>query len=141
MLGLSGTSSYAVFVYLCICICVFLFVYLSMRHLLIAVMISLDQELSENVRFVWSKTSHSGDVMPVDGQTLESGAVFWWGKICNLVNHPSQSVDQFCPKIHLFAHHKTKLCCLIKFDFASSSRDAYLPYLHLKEFADDASIF
>ena len=45
--------------YLCICICVF--VYLCMRHLVISVLISLDQELSENVWFVWSKTSYSGD--------------------------------------------------------------------------------
>ena len=48
MLGLSGTLPYAVFVYLC------------MRHLIISVLISLDQELSENVWFVWSKTSYSG---------------------------------------------------------------------------------
>ena len=104
MLGLSGTSSYAVFVYLCIlylyfcicmfdtreyhfwypwtilfskichmmglygtvnmlylCICVFVFVYLCMRHLVISVLISLDQVLSENIWFVWSKPSYSGD--------------------------------------------------------------------------------
>ena len=102
MLGLFGTSSYAVFVYLCICIfvfvhsapgniifdilekssfqkyttswvflalchmlylciCVFVFVYLCMRHSVISVLISLDQELSENIWFVWSKTSYSGD--------------------------------------------------------------------------------
>ena len=60
MLGLSGTVAYAVFVY-----CVFVFVYLCMRHLVISVLISLDQELSENVWFVWSKTSYSGDVTPV----------------------------------------------------------------------------
>ena len=60
MLGLSGTLSYAVFVYLCIC--VFVFVYLSMRHLVISVLISWDQELSENIWFVWPKTSYSGDV-------------------------------------------------------------------------------
>ena len=30
-----------------------------MRHLVISVLISLDQELSENVWFVWSKTSYS----------------------------------------------------------------------------------
>ena len=40
-----------------LCICVFVFVYLCMRHLVISVLISLDQELSENVWFVWSKTS------------------------------------------------------------------------------------
>ena len=32
-----------------------------MKHLVISVLIPLDQELSENVRFVWSKTSYSGD--------------------------------------------------------------------------------
>ena len=45
MLGLFGTLSYAVFV----------------RHLVISVLISLDQELSENVWFVWSEMSNSGD--------------------------------------------------------------------------------
>ena len=59
MLGLSGTFLYAVCVYLCICVSVF--VYLCMRHLVISVLISLDQELSENVWFVWSKPSYSGD--------------------------------------------------------------------------------
>ena len=44
-----------------LCICVFVFVYLCMRHFVISVLISLDQELSENIRFVWSKTSYSGD--------------------------------------------------------------------------------
>ena len=34
-------------------------------------MISLDQELSENVWFVWSKTSYSGDVTMRDGRTDE----------------------------------------------------------------------
>ena len=53
MLGLSGTLSCALFVYLCIC--VFVFVYLCMRHLVISVLISLDQVLSENIWFVWSK--------------------------------------------------------------------------------------
>merc|ERR1712175_35646 len=48
-----------VFLALC-CICVF--VYLSMRHLVISVLISLDQELPENIWFVWPKTSYSGDV-------------------------------------------------------------------------------
>ena len=33
-----------------------------MRHLIISALISLDQELSENIWFVWSKTSYSGDV-------------------------------------------------------------------------------
>ena len=55
MLGLSGTLSYAVYVSLCLC--VFVFVYLCMRHLGISVQISFDLELSENVWFVWSKTS------------------------------------------------------------------------------------
>ena len=42
-----------------------------MRYLVISVLISLDQELSENIWFVWSKTSYSGDVTPVtdDGHT------------------------------------------------------------------------
>jgi len=60
-----------------------------MRHLVISVLISLDQELSENVWFVWSKTSYSGDVMPVTHghthtRTLESRAVFCWGRIRNI---------------------------------------------------------
>ena len=59
MLGLSGTFLYAVCVYLCICVSVF--VYLCMTHMVISVLISLDQELSENVWFVWSKPSYSGD--------------------------------------------------------------------------------
>ena len=42
-----------------------------MRHLVISVLISLDQELSENVWFVWSKTSYSGDVTMRDGRTDE----------------------------------------------------------------------
>ena len=45
-----------------LCICVFVFVYLCMRHLVISVLIFLEQELSENVWFVWSKTSQSGKV-------------------------------------------------------------------------------
>ena len=59
MLGLSGTLSCALFVYLCVC--VFVFVYLCIRHLAISVLISLDQVLSENIWFVWSKPSNSGD--------------------------------------------------------------------------------
>ena len=51
-----------------LCICVLVFVYLCMRHLVISVLISLDQELSENVWFVWSKTSQSGDVTDAGGQ-------------------------------------------------------------------------
>ena len=46
---------------LCTCICVFVFVYLCMRHLVISVLRSLDQELSENIWFVWSKTSYCGE--------------------------------------------------------------------------------
>ena len=50
-----------VFLALChmlyLCICVFVFVYLCMRHLVISILISLNQELSENLWFVWSKTS------------------------------------------------------------------------------------
>ena len=94
MLVLFGTSSYAVFVYLCICIfvfarlthvniifdtseqssfqkyttCVFVFVYVCMRHLVISVLISLDQELSENIWFVWPKTSYSGDATMRNGR-------------------------------------------------------------------------
>ena len=60
MLGLSGTLYYAECVYLCIC--VFVFVYLFMRHLVISILIYLDQELSENLWFVWSKVEISGDV-------------------------------------------------------------------------------
>merc|ERR1711951_330565 len=54
-----------------LCICVFVFVYLCKRHLVISVLISLDQELSENVWFVWSKTPYSGDVTMRDGRTNE----------------------------------------------------------------------
>ena len=39
-----------------------------MRHVVLSVLISLDQELSENVWFVWSKTSQSGDVTDAGGQ-------------------------------------------------------------------------
>merc|ERR1712212_500546 len=51
-----------------LCICVFVFVYLCMRHLEMSVLISLDQELSENVWFIWSKTSNSGDVTMRDDE-------------------------------------------------------------------------
>ena len=57
-MGPSGALSYAVYV---TCICVFVFAFLCMRHLVISVLISLDQELSGNEWFVWSKTSYSGD--------------------------------------------------------------------------------
>ena len=71
MMGLYGTVNM-----LYLCICVFVFVYLCMRHLVISVLISLDQELSENVWFVWSKTSYSGDVTPVTHrQTHRQGKV------------------------------------------------------------------
>jgi len=40
-----------------------------MRHLVISVLISWDQELSENIWFVWPKTSDSGDVTMRDGRT------------------------------------------------------------------------
>ena len=66
MLGLSGTLSCALFVYLCIC--VFVFVYLCIRHLVISVLISLDQALSENIWFVWSKSSFSGDKKGCDAR-------------------------------------------------------------------------
>ena len=73
MLGLSGTFLYAVCVYLCICVSVF--VYLCMRHLVISVLISLDQALSENIWFVWSKSSFSGDKKGCDarGQRMDDG--------------------------------------------------------------------
>ena len=45
-----------------LCTCVFVFVHLCMRHLVISVLISFDQKFSENVWFVWSKTSYSEDV-------------------------------------------------------------------------------
>ena len=47
-----------------LCICIFVFLYLCMRHLVISVLISLDQELSENIWFVWPKTFYS-PVQPV----------------------------------------------------------------------------
>ena len=47
-----------VFVYLCICICVFVFVYLCMRHLVISVLISLDQVLSD----IWRKINYQGNI-------------------------------------------------------------------------------
>ena len=67
-----------------LCICVFVFVYLCMRHLVISVLISLDQELSENIWFVWSTTCYKGGKLRchacdtrTDGRwTLESRAVF-----------------------------------------------------------------
>ena len=56
MMGLYGTVNM-----LYLCICVFVFVYLCMRHLVISVLISLDQELSENIWFVWSRTCYKGE--------------------------------------------------------------------------------
>merc|ERR1712218_142746 len=57
------------------CICVFVFVYLCMRHLVISVLISLDQELSENIWFVWSKTSYCGENVGCHacGRTTDNG--------------------------------------------------------------------
>ena len=43
--------------FLYLCICVLVFVYLCMRHSVISVLISLDQKHSENMWFVWSKTT------------------------------------------------------------------------------------
>ena len=54
-MGLYGTVNM-----LYLCICVFVFVYFCMRHLVISVLISLDQELSENIWFVWSRTCYKG---------------------------------------------------------------------------------
>ena len=65
-MGLYGTVNM-----LYLCICVFVFVHFCMRRLVISVLISLDQELSENVWFVWSKTSYSGDVTMRDRRTDE----------------------------------------------------------------------
>ena len=64
-MDLYGIISYAVFVYL------------FMRHLVISVLVSLDQELSENVWFVWSKPSYSGGVTEAgwDGRTDNEGKV------------------------------------------------------------------
>ena len=56
---LSATLTNAVFAYLCIC--VFVFVYLQVRHPGTLFLRSLYHHLSENVWFVWSKTSYSGD--------------------------------------------------------------------------------
>ena len=52
------------------CICVF--VHLCMRHLVISVLISLNQELLENIWFVWSRTYHKGEKLrchACDGRT------------------------------------------------------------------------
>merc|ERR1711895_225199 len=51
-LGLSGTLSYAVFVYLCIC--VFVFLYLCVRHMGISFLISLNNPLFKNMAHVGS---------------------------------------------------------------------------------------
>ena len=84
--------------YLCICICVFVFVYLCMRHLVISVLISLDQELSEYIWFVWSRTCYKGEKLrsmsrlwrrTTDGRTLESSAVFWQNPQLWIGNVPS----------------------------------------------------
>ena len=47
--------------YICIQVRKSVFVHLCMRHLVISVLISLDQVLSENIWFVWSKPSYSGE--------------------------------------------------------------------------------
>ena len=47
--------------YVCICVFVYLCLCIFVRHLVISVLISLDQALSENIWFVWSKSSFSGD--------------------------------------------------------------------------------
>ena len=44
-----------------LCICVFVFVYLQVRHPGTLFLRSLYHHLSENIWFVWSKTSYSGD--------------------------------------------------------------------------------
>ena len=45
-----------------------------MRHLVISVLISLDQELSENVWFVWSKTSYSDTLANLYMRCVKVGA-------------------------------------------------------------------
>ena len=59
MLGITATLTQAIFAYLCIC--VFVFVYLQVRHPGTLFLRSLYHHLSENIWFVWSKTSYSGD--------------------------------------------------------------------------------
>ena len=59
MSWVSATLTNAVFAYLCIC--VFVFVYLQVRHPGTLFLRSLYHHLSENIWFVWSKTSYSGD--------------------------------------------------------------------------------
>ena len=57
MLGLSGTSSYAVFVYLCICVFVyFVFVFLNLcnRHMGILFLIPLNNPLFKNIPHIGS---------------------------------------------------------------------------------------
>ena len=56
---LSATLTNALFAYLCIC--VFVFMYLQVRHPGTLFLRSLYHHLSENIWFVWSKTSYSGD--------------------------------------------------------------------------------
>ena len=56
---LSAPLTNAVFAYLCIC--VFVFVYLQVRHPGTLFLRSWYHHLSENIWFVWSKTSYSGD--------------------------------------------------------------------------------
>ena len=57
MLGLSGTSSYAVFVYLCICICVF--VHETLGNISFDI---LGPRAFRKYMVLWSKTSYIGDV-------------------------------------------------------------------------------
>ena len=88
-----------------LCICVFVFVYLCMRHLEISVLISLDQELSENVWFIWSKTSNSGDVTMRDGRTTTNDDE--QGKIMLLSLWMLEGwVSQFVSLVLLCSHQK-----------------------------------
>ena len=68
MLGLSNSSSM-----LYLCICLFVFVYLRMRHLVISILISLDQELLENDGLYGLKhhiEEISGDVTDAGRRTI-----------------------------------------------------------------------
>ena len=49
--------------------------YLCMRHLVISVLISLDQELSVNVGFVWSKTGLKPHIEDISGDVTDVGRI------------------------------------------------------------------
>ena len=61
-------------VFVCLCICAFVFVYLQVRHPGTLFLRSLYHHLSENISFVWSKTSLlSGRVDPPFSCPLTNG--------------------------------------------------------------------